>query len=236
MSRLKGSRRTDYSEEEIRILKELYPNTRNLQISIKLGRSQHSVEGKAWLLGLKKSHEFWVKQNQENIGGKIHRFPKGHVPFNKGKTGGPSCSPETTFKKGNLPPNTKYDGCIRIHKEKYRNGKAVNYLWIRISKAKWKMLHVFIWELANGPVPKSHIIVFRDRNTMNIALYNLECISKAENATRNRWGIKDPELISVISLISKLNKKIREHKRKQNHIGCIENAPFRRRRTSHQHV
>lgn len=37
-----------------------------------------------------------------------------------------------------------------------------------------------IWELANGPIPKGHKIVFLDGNTMNYSLTNLALVTDAE--------------------------------------------------------
>lgn len=48
------------------------------------------------------------------------------------------------------------------------------------------MLHVVVWEEANGPVPKGMIVVFKDGDTMNVTLENLEIITRQEAAARTR--------------------------------------------------
>ncbi len=133
-----------------------------------LGRTPSSVEG---------------FRNRNGLIKPDNRFEKGFTPWNKGisyKAGGRSA--ETRFKPGQLPWNTKkdYDVTVRHHKR-----AGISYKYIRISQGKWMLLHRFVWEQINGSIPKGHIIIFRDGDTMNVAPENLECISMAENLRRN---------------------------------------------------
>lgn len=53
--------------------------------------------------------------------GTAHRFPKGHVPANKGRkmnAGVYAKVSATMFKKGHMPDNTLYDGAESIRKDK----------------------------------------------------------------------------------------------------------------------
>jgi hypothetical protein len=61
----------------------------------------------------------------------------------------------------------------------------VPYYHIRISKGVWEPLHRNIWKKANGEIPPKHIVIFKDGNTLNCELDNLELISKDANARRN---------------------------------------------------
>lgn len=84
------------------------------------------------------------------------------------------------FKKGRLPHNTKEDGRIVV-RHNHRDRKERPYKFIRISKANWKMLHVHIWEKHYGAVPEGCIITFKDGDTMNCELDNLQCITRVQH-------------------------------------------------------
>jgi hypothetical protein len=115
----------------------------------------------------------------------------------------------TQFKKGGSPPNTKHDGAISLRKDK----SGVSYYFIRIAKAKWMALHVKIYQDAYGPIPKNHIIVFKDRNPLNVTLENLECITREENMHRNSFHRLSPEIKQTIKVLTKLKKTIRNGKK-----------------------
>ena len=112
----------------------------------------------------------------KNIRDRKGRFAKGIIPFNKG-TKGLKGANKTSFKKGNLPHNTKKDGAISVRSDGYK--------YIRIAKGKWVLLHRHIWKQAKGTIPEKHLIVFKNKDRMNCNINNLECISMAENRNRN---------------------------------------------------
>lgn len=188
-----------------------------------LGISINQVYRIADKLKLKKSKEYLDNPELSGRGkileaGKAHRFKKGHESWNKGIRPQDYMKPEsyakltkTQFKKGGLPGNTKHDGAITLRHDK--TGKK--YLYIRIAKAKWVLYHQKIYQDAHGPIPKSHIIVFKDRNPFNTSLDNLECITKAENMLRNSLHRLSPEVKQTIRVLTKLKKTIRNGK-KQN--------------------
>jgi hypothetical protein len=134
--------------------------------------------------------EYIVKQGELVLSGVAEilrdkatgQFAKGNkVVWNKGMKG-IRLSPDTEFKKGNEPHNTKYDGCISIRTHKRDNKK---YKYIRISKGNWQLLNRYVWEQNNGPIPKGMIIRHIDGDTMNCQISNLKIISKAENLSLN---------------------------------------------------
>jgi hypothetical protein len=103
----------------------------------------------------------------------------------------------TFFQKGHQPANTKYDGAIGTRTDK--NGHT--YKLIRISKAKWKMLQVYNWEMINGPLPKGKILVSRNGDTLNCDPDNWILIDRAVNLDRNsgRSALTDKYIITKIS-------------------------------------
>ncbi len=145
---------------------------------------------------------------------KDSQLKKGSVPPNKGKKQTEYMTAEaieraakTRFKKGNEPVNTSYDGCISI-----RWGKSKRpYKFIRLSKGKWQLLHRKIWEEKNGKIPKRHVLAFKDGNTMNCDISNLELVSFEENMYRNSKVNYPKEVIPTMVLINKLNKKIQQN-------------------------
>lgn len=171
-----------------------YPHEPTSATAKRLSRSVRSVYMRAKTLGLKKTPEFlaspesgiMIKGDQRGL---ASRFVKGHTSWNKGKKGLPSVGrmKETQFKKGVCPPNTLHDGAITIrHQHRDRPG-SVPYKYIRLAQGKWQELHRYLWVQAHGPIPKGMCICFKDGDSMNCVLGNLEMISMAENLERKRF-------------------------------------------------
>lgn len=177
--------------------------------------------------------------------GIAYRFPKGHVPANKGKRQSEYMSKEqiartakTRFKKGHLPHNTLYDGCISIRKTTEEKGGRP-YAYLRTELGTWVMYHVWLYETFFGAVPKGKIIVFKDNDSLNLDPDNLMAITRQEHAARTRLGdgfiasrlaangrgtydpelkkkiLKNKDLIQVKRLQIILNHKIKEHEAKK---------------------
>jgi hypothetical protein len=218
-------RKDAISEMDKNIVIKLYPLLPNPVIGRLIGRTEASIQGIAVKYKLKKPPGF------VNTG----CLKKGNVPPNKGKKWDEYLPKEiqervraTTFKKGQLPPNTLNDGVITIRKD----SKGRRYKWIRIGLAKWQMLHVHNWEKQNGKVPPGHILVFIT-DSMNCDPSNLRLITNAQHMeeTRNKDGfiatriaangrgsydkklkeeiLKYPELIELKRNQLKLNKQIK---------------------------
>lgn len=201
----------------------MYPDESTKAIAEELGLSVAQVHHYADKLKVKKSEEYlnnWSLSGRGRMieAGKAHRFTKGHKSWNKNKNPKDYMPAEsyakitkTQFKKGGLPPNTKHDGAISLRHDK----TGVSYYYYRIAKAKWILYHQKIYQDAYGPIPKNHIIVFKDRNPMNVSLDNLECITRIENMRRNTFHRLSPEIKQTIKVLTKLKKTIR-HGKKQN--------------------
>ena len=142
--------------------------------------------------------------------GRSHRFKPGQRPFNKGLKGWQAGgrSRETQFKPGSVSahwdPETYHVGALRLNADGYVDMK------IKEGLRAWRAFHVIIWEEANGPLPKGHILRFRDGDVLNIEIDNLELITRAENMRRNTIHRYPPALKSAIRLVGKLKRTIRE--------------------------
>jgi|GEM_PF-798588 len=133
-----------------------------------------------------------VKSTISNRGlrtGRSGYYKKGHEPFNKGKrmrdyvsVDAMSRMEKTMFKPGCPPVNHRQIGSVRINSEGYE--------YIKVAEPNvWIASHWFIWERANGPVPKNHVVVFADGDKQNITLDNLILVSRAQHAVMCRMGL-----------------------------------------------
>lgn len=130
----------------------------------------------------------------------------------------------TQFKSGNLPHNTKPIGYERLSRDGYIEVKVK----MRPSNPKcndnFVPKHKLVWEAANGPVPEDCVITFKDGNKQNIALENLACITRGQNAIMNQAHIRcdNPDAFEVClamadikSAVSKRKKEVRRNGRKR---------------------
>ncbi len=122
------------------------------------------------------------------------RLKPGHKPWNKGKSYTANGSEKTWFKKGHLPHNTKEDHAISIR----YHVKGYHYKYIRLSKGIWVLLHRHIWEAVNGQIPKGYNVCFKDKNTLNCNIENLELVSRQENMRRNQNREKASEKMKKV--------------------------------------
>ena len=202
-----------WTDSEIQSLILLYPDHSGAEIADALGCKLHRIYVKAKNLGLHKSEAFM----KSSLSGRLKHpykqawYPKGCIPYNKGKKMSEYVSPEvikkilkTTFRKGHLPANTRPDGTVTIRRDSHNR----SYKWIRISKGVWRALHVHNWENAFGPVPEGYIVVFRTRDNMNCDISNLEIIDRVENMRRNTWYKYPVELRQAMRKLKKLKRTI----------------------------
>lgn len=169
------------------MLVELYSDTPTKQIARRLKRPVDHIYRKAHLLGLHKSDE----------------FIRAHC-----RTGGPSCSPETTFKPGNRPQNWQPVGTEVVDSDGYRKRKIRDDAPVGMSRKNWRFVHVLLWEEHHGPVPAGHAIAFKDGDRANIVLENLECIPRAELARRNHHKHLPEDLRRAIFARAALQREI----------------------------
>jgi len=141
-------------------------------------------------------------------------FPKGNVPANKGKKGiSYEGMKATQFKKGNKSANWVPIGTERINRDGYTEVKITD----RKLNKNWKAKHIVIWEAANGPVPKGHVVIFGDRNLSNLELDNLILVSRAQLARLNQNHLiqNSAELTKSGIIIADIISKISERKKSQ---------------------
>lgn len=156
-------------------------------------------------LSLKPSQIRTFMKNHKFKNGIDTRFKKGQIPFNKGKKGIGGWEP-TQFKKGNIPHNRKAIGTERINDEGYVDVKIQDGQ----GHKNWKPKHQIIWEEKNGPVPKGHVIIFADRNKLNLDIDNLILISRKQFITLNKSRLiqNNADLTKTGIVIADIHNKI----------------------------
>ncbi|WP_367846425.1 hypothetical protein [Rhodoferax sp. WC2427] len=77
---------------------------------------------------------------------------------------------------------------------------------------RWHPVARLIWEEANGPVPKNHIVVFKPGRASTvlerITLDCVECISRGENIRRNHPRSKSPELAKLVQIKGAITRQV----------------------------
>lgn len=202
-----------WSDDERKILAEMFADNYTETICKILNRSYRSVCSQSFFMGLKKSDAFMkmeLKKQAERLKvvGVKFRYEKGRTPENKGKKMPNNVYEKvkhTMFKKGQLPHNSYNDWaeCLRTDK----TGKR--YWMIKLpNERKLKPKHIWLWETKNGKLEKGFNVVFKDGNQLNCIIENLECISNAELMQRNTIHRFPAELKSTIKLVNKLKRTI----------------------------
>lgn len=117
--------------------------------------------------------------------GRTGRFVKGQEAHNKGQKVSPEVYEKmkhTMFKKGNIPVNHREVGSTRVSVD--------GYIEIKIAEPnKWCLLHRHMWQQEYGPVPKGHVLVFKDNDPLHCELDNLMLITRNELKELNRTGL-----------------------------------------------
>lgn len=145
------------------------------------------------------------KKNHRIPSGYDSRFPKGHVPANKGKpmqTRGRMS--ETQFKKGSRPHNTLPIGTEVIRED--------GYIQVKVADPNvWQLKHRLVWEQHNGPIPEGGLVVFRDGDPQNTDISNLALIDKSVNVRLNHLGIRhagSPEMFDTAVLVARVAAEV----------------------------
>ena len=96
-------------------------------------------------------------------------------------------------------------GWLRINRDGYLERKVNDDHPVH---RRWRGEHIVVWEAAHGPLPKGHAICFKDGNRLNVALDNLECVSRRELMARNTVHRNGPEVAAVSQLLGAIRRQI----------------------------
>lgn len=147
-------------------------------------------------------------------------FPKGHVPWTKGKKPEEVCrTPEalarcvaTRFKAGHSPFNHMPVGTETI--------KDDGYWWRKVAEPnKWKQLHRLKYEEFHGVrLKEDEMVMFLDGDHNNMDPENLVKITKRENQILNQKKLRsqDPEISYTGLAVARLEIAIKDRRKKKN--------------------
>jgi hypothetical protein len=224
--------RRRWSAADLRQLRALYPDTSTAVVAAAMKRTITSVYGMAQKIGLAKSPAYLASpaayrlRRGDNVGA-AYRFPKGHVPANKGlrRPGwAPGRMAATQFKKGHFPANRDPDfyviGALRV--------SADGYIDMRVSfepgACGWRGLHLILWEDVHGPMPKGYCLRFKDGDRLNVELDNLVLISRADNLRHNSIARYPKSLRSAIVALGQFKRRVREKQDRRSAQSPVRNA------------
>jgi hypothetical protein len=196
-----------WTSEQIRLLRDLYPHKRTVDIVAAVGHPIDSIYHKVAQIGMGKTDEF----RQSNESGKIkkgngigtaHRFKKGHATWNKGMKGLKLHNGATCFKPGNIPKNHMPVGSVVKRADGYNKTKIAE-------PNIWELTHRVIWMEAGNELPVHPAVLrFKDGNQQNCTLENLVVSSKKELMAANSVQTLPDNLRKAIQLHGVLLRKI----------------------------
>ncbi|WP_454710996.1 HNH endonuclease [Cupriavidus nantongensis] len=210
-----------WSDIDLAIIQQFYPNSRTEDIAAALGRPLSSVYNKALGMGLRKTLEYLNSPDAhrlDGVKGSQTRFLKGNQPWNAGTKGTSGLHPNTVrchFRKGERrgAANTNYVpiGSERITKDGYLERKVTDDPNI-VPARRWVGVHRLVWEAAHGPIPPGHAVAFLPgRRTTDAALITedaLELVSRGELARRNHPRARSPELAQLVQLKGAITRQV----------------------------
>lgn len=190
-------------------MRALFASTHNQVLADLLGRTEPAIVGRAVKLKLRKTPEYLANNPT--------RFKPGIVPWNTGKKGWQAGgrSAETRFKAGEMhgaaQHNYKPIGSLRISADGHLERKVTDNH--PVGARRWVGVHRLVWEAAHGPIPRGHVVRFKDgqrtTNEADITLDRLECITQRENMRRNSNWTKYPvEVARLVQLKGAINRQI----------------------------
>jgi hypothetical protein len=145
--------------------------------------------------------------------GRCGRFEKGIVPHNTGRTMPFNAnSAAHRFKKGNLPHNTKFEGHERLSKDGYVEISVAQVNPHTGFARRYVQKHTYLWEKANGPVPKGMCLKSLDGDKSNSDPGNWQLMPRAMlprlNGIHGRgYDAAPPELKPTLLAIARLEQK-----------------------------
>lgn len=121
---------------------------------------------------IKSMQRFCSKHKLTGVGN-AGRFKKGEKPWNDGVKG-LRLSPNSEFKKGNKPHNTRPLWSERICSKD-------GFVWIKVFEPNGFVLkHHWVWQQAGLEIPDGAMLCFKDGDKMNCTVDNLILVTKSE--------------------------------------------------------
>ena len=195
-------------------LRQIYHLHTNAEIAQMMGLKRSEVADRAVVLGLRKPKELLSRTISEALyrtGRRPGQFQKGLVPWNKGLTGYSVALGRSHFKHGNRPPTWVPVGTERWTTPPKAKPDAPRYIKRKVAEPNvWRLVHRITWEQHYGPIPKGHIVVFKDGDSSNCDPANLACIPRSDLGIANGAGIPY-HFAGVYRALGELQKAIKDN-------------------------
>lgn len=205
---------TRWTKQQIAIVRKLYPHVKTATVAARCGHTMSSTYQMGKKLGLAKTEKYLASADAcrlrrgDNVGAAF-RYPKGHVPANKGlrRPGWHAGRMrETQFKKGLKPHTWLPLGTHRYSKEGYLQRKVTDTGY---PPHDWQAVHRLLWEEKYGPIPSGYHVGFIDGNKQHVVVENLMLLSRQDLARLNSmWNRLPRELAEVIHLTGVVKAQI----------------------------
>ena len=210
-----------YTESEVALMRAEYPHIPTKDLAEKIGRPARSIEQWAKAHGIKKSPDYIAalnakKREQLKRAGAATLFQRGAAPWNKGVSIPiPEAMKAHQFKPGNHPIQCAPTGAERIT---FFGHVEVKVQETGPRKEAWRKKSHLLWESAHGPIPPGHVVIFKNGNTKDVRIENLELVTRAEMCRRTHYTLRYPrELIDVINARAVLTRMINNKQRGDTH-------------------
>lgn len=147
-------------------------------------------------------------------------YEKGQEPWNRGVKGYMGAN-VTSFKKGQIPPNKKRLWSERINRDGFIEISVPERNPHTGFPTRYRHKHVWLWEVANGPVPKGSVVCFVDGNKQNCEVVNLMLLTRGELLALNTHSYKDapaelkPSLLALAKVEAKAGIRTRPGRGRQ---------------------
>lgn len=202
------------TRDEVKFIKANYKKMVYRKLAEAVGRSESVVSNYLHRNGLRLPASEFKRRHDESL------FKKGQISWNKGLNL-PNKPNSGQFKKGTVPPNHKAVGFVSV---RYHKRDKCNYLWIKVADKKWEMLNRYNWMKAYGPIPAKHVIRFKDGDTLNCNIENLELVSMRDNLIKNYPEVRQDRILydRYIAARMKIRGKKNQDKFIKEHPELIE--------------
>jgi hypothetical protein len=214
-----------WSAAELDLLRSMYPECHTDDVASWLGRCTKACYAAAKVHGLRKSAAYLasdtarrIQRGHQNPNMIASQFKPGLVPWNtgvKGVTGVQEACRRTQFKKGDrcgaAARNYVPIGSHRVSADGCLERKVTDDPRLYPAR-RWVPVARIVWEAANGPIPRAHVIVYKpgQRTAVleEITVDRLECIDRAELARRNHPRNHSPELARLVQLKGAITRQV----------------------------
>lgn len=184
---MEKKKRRNWEQEEDHYLIANYSDAPIDVIMARLGdRTYYAIINRVRILKLKRSKAYMqgLASDKMQQAGKETRFKKGGKSWNRG-TKGLTKANKTSFKKRSRPHNWKPIGSERITSAGYIE---VKYKDEYNAVSNYELKQRLIWMKYNGPIPNGYVVTFKDGNTSNFDIENLDLMSKKDSMLKNNMS------------------------------------------------